>query len=338
MARMRRISGALILMVILIIQGAAQQVLVEGQKRATVIPELCENVTPASIQDPIDVFALVNEALCKGAGDLAADYTYTLKYTTREKGEKEKVKEAAIIYEVYMPALKSGTHARGVLLVTHRNGKPIPAKEQKKERLKAGESLEEAEKQMASAPPSPSIKEIDPKIGMLPLGVYPAVTFQRGFVMINSKTISLNVNVFLLRCDLTPIRREILDGRESLLFRFNPRKNAQLSEDVKYVQLIDGLIWIDAQDRIVTRLMGWPLGMLDSNRTDSIAKVIGMPTAVFIELIRTPEGVWLPREARINGLDYPKIFDGKSIEQSFSFSEYKRFVIEVRDVTVGAPK
>src|SRR5205823_6007563 len=106
-------------------------------KRATAIPKVCEAVVPASIDGTADVSALVKEANCKGAGDMINEYTYVMKWERREKDKKGRIKEETRTYEVFAPTLKSGTRSRSILLVTSKNGVPVPPDELEKERLRA---------------------------------------------------------------------------------------------------------------------------------------------------------------------------------------------------------
>ena len=70
---------------------------------------------------------------------------------------------------------------------------------------------------------------------------------------------ALAIHTFLRTCELTLARREQHDGRETLVFNFTPRPDAQFANNEKYIAQLTGQIWIDAQDRIVTRLAGWPM-------------------------------------------------------------------------------
>ncbi|HXQ35964.1 MAG TPA: hypothetical protein VN843_18255, partial [Anaerolineales bacterium] len=97
----------------------------------------------------------------------------------------------------------------------------------------------------------------------------------------------------------------------------------------KYIARLKGEIWIDVQDRIVTRLIGWPQTATQSNQK---------APAVYFEMIRLPAGTWLPLVARINGTDYPGLFKGITNNLSLTFSEYKRFATEVKDQKMEPPR
>jgi hypothetical protein len=312
----------------------AQNASVSVGKRASRIPKACEGVVPASIDRPVDIPALVKEAYCKGAGDMMTEYSYVLNSAGRSKDKKGQTKEDSTTYEVFIPTLKSGTRGKGVLVVTSRNGVPVPADELEKARTQAGERLEKAEEKSAREGQSTPATDSGVK-GMLPLGMYTHTTNNRS--SFGSKgSAALAIHTFLKTCDLSLARREQHDGRETLVFKFAPRSDAQFSDNEKYIAQLTGEIWIDAQDRIVSRLVGWPsLSAENTNPLNPSLTPVERPPAVFVEMLRLPEGVWLPRVVRINGADYQKLFDGITKDSTSIFSNYIRFSTEIKDVKVN---
>src|SRR5260221_13356907 len=92
---------------------------------------------------------------------------------------------------------------------------------------------------------------------MLPLGMYTHSASKRSSLT-SKGSAALAIHTFLKMCELTLVRREPHDGRETLIFTFAPRPDAQFPNNEKYIAQLNGEIWIDTQDRIVTRLTGWP--------------------------------------------------------------------------------
>ena len=311
---------------------AAQNMSVDISKRANKIPAACQSVVPASIEGRLDIPALIKEATCKGAGDMLIEYTYVMNIRTRKKEKRGKTNEETTTYEVFIPILKSGMLARGIMLVTSRNGIPVPPAELEKERLKTGERLEKEEDQIAPAgEPAPPTNSDSVK-GMLPLGMYTHNTIRATFgARVGSA--SLNVGHFLGACDLRLLRRERPEGRETLVFRFAPRRDAHFYDNERYVTQLTGEIWIDATDRIVTRLVGWPRGPATESLTASSTE----PPAVYAEMMRLREGIWLPRLIRINGLDYPTLFDRIGFDSIWTYSDFIHFSTEIKDYKVNTP-
>jgi hypothetical protein len=334
---MKILIAAVLAATTLAIPVAAQNVHVEARRQTGLIPKACESVVPATLETQVDIGALVKEVNCKGSGDMVSQYTYVLKSVKREKDKKGQTKEEAKVYEVYMPVLPNGTHAHGVLLATSRNGVPVPPDELAKERLRAGERLEKEEKELArSASSQPSLKA-ESAAGMLPLGTYPSVKTSSGKFGTASGSAVVDIHTILNVCELTLLRHEQNEGREMLVFGFTARPNAQLDSAEKYVMQLKGLIWIDEKERIVTRLKGWPANTVDQNVPSSETS-LKEPPAVYVEMMRLPTGTWLPSVVRINGVDYPKLFDHISYEAILSYSDFVRFNSEVKDVKVEAPK
>ncbi len=337
----KTVSKAILLPLLGALPVVAQSVRVEIGKYASAIPKICESVTPASIptsdDDPINVAALVQEATCKGAGDMLSDYTYEVNSSMREKGNP---REKTTTYEVFIATLKGGSQTRGILVVTSRNGTPVPSDELEKKRLQAAELLEREEEKIARDNPdnaSPSETTSTGVKGMLPLGVYHRTRIARAEFGVDRGGAVLAVQTFLRTCELRLARRERNDGRDTLVFNFIPRQDAYFNWNEKYVSQLYGEIWIDAKDRIVTRIIGWPTR---SRVTDNgNAQAAGeRPPAVYFEMMRVRDGSWLPRVTRINGADYPTLFDRFTHDAISTYSRYIRFSTEVKDVKMDPPK
>jgi hypothetical protein len=283
----------------------------------------------------------VKEAYCKGAGDMLADYTYVMTSVGRSIDKKGRTKQESTTYEVFIPVLKSGTRGKGILVVTSRNGVPVPAGELEKARMEAGKRLEKAEEKNASEKPSAPESAPDVK-GMLPLGMYTHTTNNHSSTFGKSGSAALAIHTFLKTCELTLVRRAQHDGRETLVFNFTPRPDAQFADNEKYIAQLTGEIWIDAQDRIVSRLVGRPTSSTSNTRSTqaaptavaSVPRPGDAPPAVYVEMMRLPEGVWLPRIIRINGADYQTLFDGITSESISTFSNFVRFSTEIKDVKI----
>jgi hypothetical protein len=336
--RRRRVSSYTLFLLTLFCCGtiSAQNPEVTIVKRASSIPKSCKDVVPASIGDPIDVAALVKEAYCKGDGDMLADYTYVMTSVGRSIDKKGQTKQGSTTYEVFIPILKSGTRGDGVLMVTSRNGVPVRADKLEKAQLEAGKTLEKAEEKNEKE--KPSAPETTPEVkGMLPLGMYIATTNHAAFG--KSASATLGIQTFLKTCELTFARHEQHEGRETLIFTFTPRPGAQFTADEKYIARLTGEIWIDAQDHIVTRLVGRPTQSANNASPaqphTTPAPTADAPPAVYVEMMRLPEGVWLPRIVRINGADYKKLFDGITWESTWTYSNFRRFSTEIMDVKIN---
>lgn len=348
----QKLSNAILLISISTLPAFAQDIRIEISKRSTAIPAVCELLVPAKIDGTVDIPALVKEAYCKGSGDMLGEYTYATDYLKREKLKNGTEREETYTYEVFFPTLKGGTHAKGITVTTSHNGVPVPPKELEKVRARAAERTEKEEEKIArEAPAPPTVSADRHPVGMTPLGFYARMginheTFGR------KHSARLAILTFLKNSELTLAGREQIDGRETLRFTFAPRPEAQFADNEKYIAQLTGEIWIDATDRIVTKLVGWPTDLSSSAAASSLVSVPTQnkdqavpsssasekPPAVYVEMMRLPKGgIWLPRVVRINGADYPKLFDGITSDSTSTYSNYIRFSTEVQDVNVGAP-
>ena len=265
---------------------------------------------------------------------MMTEYSYTMNSVSRSKDKKGQTKEESTTYEFFIPTLKSGTRGKGISVVTSRNGVPVSANELEKDRAKAGKDLEKAEDKNARE--TGEAFDNDPGVkGMRPLGMYAHTTNSHSSFG-GKGSAALAIHTFLRTCNLTLVRREQHGGRETLVFSFAPRADAQFNDNEKYIAQLTGEIWIDAQDRIVTRLSGWP--SLNANTALPATQPqpsAERPPAVYVEMMHLPEGVWLPHVIRINGADYQKLFDGIIKDSTSTFSNYIRFSTEIKDVKVN---
>src|SRR5258708_8130629 len=98
--KLTRHLGDLILITLLSsLPAFAQDASVSVGKHVSRIPNSCEAVLPASIEDPIDIPALGKEAYCKGAAAMLTEYSYRLNSVGRSKDKKGNTREESITYE-----------------------------------------------------------------------------------------------------------------------------------------------------------------------------------------------------------------------------------------------
>ena len=161
---------------------------------------------------------------------------------------------------------------------------------------------------------------------MTPLGTYSRMSMDRSVLGVSHVRTAFTIHTFLRTCKLTFLRREIIEGRSSSVFRFSPQPNVMFDEGEEYIERLTGEIVIDAEDHIVTRLSGWPSNVSQAS----------VP-AVYQTMTRVKDGTWLASVKRINGADYPNLFDNLKHEWSCTYSNYVRFVSEIKDVKVNQP-
>jgi len=166
---------------------------------------------------------------------------------------------------------------------------------------------------------------------MTPLGMYSSMKSFHEKFGVNLGGAVLNVLTFLRTGELSFDRREQHEGRDTLVLSLSPG-SAQLNDNEKYISQLTGLIWIDANDRIVTRLAGWPRGVAQPADKHKVSGLTEKPPAVYVEMMRLKDGIWLPRMMRINGADYPNLFEHIDHDAILTYSDYRWPRTEVKEV------
>ncbi|MFN0124638.1 MAG: hypothetical protein ACKV2V_29400 [Blastocatellia bacterium] len=314
---------------LLALLAPAQRTNVMMGKPKEAIPKECVGLSRVLLDGPlekIDVPALIKEAMCMGAGTSLSDYTYVMTTARRSRDGKRRDELEAKEYEVYIPTLKGGTRARGILLEISKNSVPTPPDKLEKERMRVGRDLEKAEEKIARQPDAPPLAPGDAPAGLRPVGSYTSFSSNRGF---RGGGVLLSVFMFLMRGEFTMLRREEDKGRDTLVLGYRPRAGLLLPDKEKYLTQLTGEIRIDAQDRIVTQLTAWPAGEKpDATRPPAIRQDM---------IMLTEDGVWLPQAIRINGVDYPELFFRLRDDTTMTWREYKLFVTETTDVKMAKP-
>ena len=144
------------------------------------------------------------------------------------------------------------------------------------------------------------------------------------------------ISPFLRACEFVSPRRELLNGRETIVFDFRPRPGfrPQNREESLIAKLI-GVMWIDPVDKQVMRMEarlaeGFKMagGLLVSLKPGA---------ALVIEQTRMVQGVWLPRFAQINLSVKVLLFGGGDWNKTIEWSDYKHFSGDVKDYKLDTP-
>ncbi len=277
---------------------------------------------PVANGEPVNVPVLIENALGNGKGSkLLSEYTYTLRMMWRKPDKQGRIIEESETYEAYFPSLKNKGLTKFVMLKTKENDRPVAPDKLDKERQKAAARLLKAEEDAQKS--NQRNAEVERDNGSKALGAY----FKMSFSTLFSK-LSLDVSTLLESCDFTRPRRERLDGREVIALDFRPKAGAEFSREEQYLAQSAGTIWIDAAEKVLLRVEGWPR---------NLATRAGNPAFVY-EQMRLPEGYWLPRVGRMNGMSHPSLFGRGATDYVFEFSNYQRFGAEIKDVKIKPPR
>jgi hypothetical protein len=144
------------------------------------------------------------------------------------------------------------------------------------------------------------------------------------------------ISPFLKACEFVSPRREMLAGRETIVFDFRPRPGfrPQTREESLVAKLI-GVMWIDPVDKQVIRM--------EARLAESFKMAGGLlvslkpGAALVVEQTRMAQGVWLPRFAQINLSVKVLLFGGGDWNKTIEWSDYKHFSGDVKDYKLDTP-
>ncbi|MFN0085595.1 MAG: hypothetical protein ACKVX9_09425 [Blastocatellia bacterium] len=270
----------------------------------------------AAAQEP-EWRGLAADALRNGSGEFGlSEYTHLQKITRRDAGRNGKVEEKSSVREAFVPkGREPGRRVRWVYVLIEEDGRPVPADRIEKERIRAGERLERAERSMADSPAEPPPRESRAVYFGLQIG-----SFFSG--------LTLNVRTILARFEFQGPRRETISGRDCLALDFHPPARVLFAGEEEYLNRLAGTAWFDLEDRVLVRLRGWPV--------DAPARE-GDPYVEY-ESLRMPEGKWLPRRMAIFCDGRKRFFKKDFRDVIAEFSKYERFGAAVRDVKMLPPE
>jgi hypothetical protein len=302
---------------------------------APMLPAYCQEALAQGKGDEGSLSALLQESIRKSNQNWETmsrhyyNYTFKWRRAVRKMEREGKLLEESELYEVFIPTARCWTKdCRRAVVLLEENGKPLPAERIERERLKVGRKLEKAERDEGKQSGASALAPVNPNW----------MRFYVHFKEFAGKGahVVLDGQEILEKCDFSRARRERIAGREMIALDFRPRAGAAFAETTAYMTRAEGRIWIDAEDKVFTRLAVWPQGAkLDETvNSDEVLK----RAALGYDLVRTKEGVWFFSFGRINGAQFPDLFP--KLKRNFSIEQfnYINFRVEVENSKVVAPE
>jgi hypothetical protein len=269
---------------------------------------------PPGAKEILDVVSLLREVGQNqdALENRVAEYAFKQTETDREITSKGELKKETVkVYEVYpLP------NREPVEKLISENGVPLSPERAAKEERRVQEEFEKAERE----------KDKDEK-----------KVAQRRAEREKKESEGTEISPFLKTCEFVSPRRELLSGREAIVFDFRPRPGfkPKTREESLIAKLI-GVVWIDPVDKQVIRLEarlaeGFKMG-------GGLLVSLKPGAALVIEQTRMEQGVWLPRFAHINLSVKVLLFAGGDFNKTIEWSDYKHFAGDVKDYKIDAPK
>ena len=271
---------------------------------------------PPEATETLDVAELIRE-VARNQDELeyrVSEYAFKQTETDREINSKGELKKETVkVYEVFpLPnrePVQKLISENGVLLSAERVAKED--RRVQEEFLKAEREKDKDEKKAAERRAEREKKRKEGKEGT-------------------------EISPFLRACEFVSPRRELLNGRETIVFDFRPRPGFRpQNREENLISKLIGVMWIDPVDKQVMRMEarlaeGFKMagGLLVSLKPGA---------ALVIEQTRMVQGVWLPRFAQINLSVKVLLFAGGDWNKTIEWSDYKHFSGDVKDYKLDTP-
>jgi hypothetical protein len=243
------------------------------------------------------------------------EYTYLQTRLSRELDRRGKLIEHVSAYEAY--PVKVLGHHRHVISLVSEGGAPVSSKRLIKERQQATKEIETAEResafQVGAAPTVNAEKYVTAGIGVSQAG----------------DGVWIGVSQFLRHCRFKAPRYDRMADRDMIALDIHSCAGAVSDPREQYLARMAGVVWIDAADKVVSRLEAWPLWAAPGQEIPSARP--DAETLVY-EQMRLPNGLWVPKRIRLNAIGRAALFNGTDKDMTFEFSQYHRFDIEVKDL------
>lgn len=270
---------------------------------------------PPAATENLDVVALLRQ-VGENQDQLenrVAEYAFKQKETDREINDKGELKKETVkVYEVFpLP------NREPVQKLISENGVPLSTDRAAKEDRRVQEEFAKADRE----------KEKDEKKAA-------QLRAEREKKKAEGDD-AADISAFLKACEFVSPRREMLEGRETIVFDFRPRQGFRpKNREESLIAKLIGVVWIDPVDKQVIRLEarlaeGFKMagGLLVSLKPGA---------ALVMEQTRMVQGVWLPKFAQINLSVKVLLFGGGDYNKTIEWSDYKHFAGDVKDYKIDA--
>lgn len=278
-----------------------------------------------SAQNPIALDDLVREVAIDRHEGAFAGYSYEMEFVMRRSAlfGTSKLKRK---YEVILPSVlpKNRLYTHPLLLTYDSTRKLLPAdiSDEKRRIVKKLEQMERGE-----------IEYPEEEDANKNQGGY--VTLRVDKNTVGKQSLRIDLVELLNRAVLSETKEVTVNGRKMLSVEFHPDKSVVPPADLFYLAYIEGVILIDLEDRRIVHVEGFPVGRLEVMKQRSPADR-ELSSSFFYRQTRVPEGFWFPQTVKLDFLDAPPEFKDLDASVEFFFSNYKRFDVQVRSVTVDA--
>ncbi|HEX8265644.1 MAG TPA: hypothetical protein VF596_09580 [Pyrinomonadaceae bacterium] len=245
--------------------------------------------------------------------NILENYSFTQAVTLRELGKDGVLREKES--RTFQVSFYKG---KRISRLTAKNGQPLSADEQAKEDKKIEKIVNELENKEAK------------KLAKL--------SKQSGEEKPDEDDKRISVAELLRASNLVNPRRERFRGRDVIVFDFEPNPNfdfRNVKSFLKFFGKMAGVMWIDAQDKQVTRLEAV---LADNFKMGGVLANLQKGAAYISESERVNDEVWLPSRVQLNASIKVLLVKGINVNQVVEYSDFHKFKTEVKDLKIGEIK
>ncbi len=271
-------------------------------------------------QEPIEVESLINDILSEDQQSALLGYTYHLEFIRSKKtfyGKDRLTKRFEAILPARFAVKRTYKHP---LLLVYDSNRLITAQEIIQRRNEIVEKLEQMEN-------APDLNE-NAQSGSETKGY---VILSADENTVGKQRLSIDVAELLKKSVYRNPKNLLINGRNVISVEFKPAANIKPENTLFYLSLIEGTILIDKNDRRIIEIEGFPVGRSDQYKT--LPPLEREKFRVFYyKQIKVDRSHWFPQEAKLNFMEFPKEFNDLDVKIEFTFSNYKRFKVDVESV------
>jgi hypothetical protein len=242
--------------------------------------------------------------------NILENYSYKSTITSRELSKEGVLREKES--QTFQVTFYNGNRIRRLIA---KNGKPLSADDQAKEDKKIEKMVTDLENKEAKKQARIAKESTDEK---------PEEEDKR-----------VSVGELLRASNLVNPRRERFRGRDVIVFDFEPNPNfdfKNVKSFLKFFGKMAGVIWIDVEDKQVTRLEAV---LADNFKVGGGVMANMKKGAAFTsESERINDEVWLPSRVELNATIKVFLIKGININQVAKYSDYNKFKSDVKDFKV----
>ena len=161
------------------------------------------------------------------------------------------------------------------------------------------------------------------------------ITLRADSNTVGDQALRIDLLKLLETAEFSKLKRFVRYGRKTISLEFKPSGAKELNEELFYLGLIEGIVFIDEIDKRIVQVEAFPAGGM--KKYGSLPEKERNTHRVFYFLQkRMPQGFWFPYRAELNFIEFPYDFKNLAVTVQFTFSDYKHFSTAVESLELDS--